>query len=305
MAEAYLHSAPRWVLVAALPQPGTYTIETQRGLEQCALSLYLDLDAGRVKGIGSYARIWGVPRSTLHRAIPAITLIVWAWASSHGRQPERPVAARYLELILPKWGQAHAPSADREHEDDAEASSRDAAGREWDSGGTVVGRKGARTPPDCDAAGRDWDTGGTVVGRHTNTSSTSSHPKDEGVGRARDSETDAPDPIPYAEIVADLNARTDSRYKPGGRETRKLIHARWAEGHRLEDFRRVHAVKAAEWKGTERARYLRPQTLYGTKFEAYLNQPDPPSRKQGRAPGGDVSDARNDPQGTFQQFYDA
>jgi hypothetical protein len=40
----------------------------------------------------------------------------------------------------------------------------------------------------------------------------------------------------------------------------------------VEDFKRVIDIKAAEWLGTENDQYLRPQTLFGTKFEGYLNQ---------------------------------
>ena len=37
--------------------------------------------------------------------------------------------------------------------------------------------------------------------------------------------------------------------------------------------------KVGEWFGTEMQKYLRPETLFGTKFESYLNQPDKSSRK--------------------------
>jgi hypothetical protein len=30
--------------------------------------------------------------------------------------------------------------------------------------------------------------------------------------------------------------------------------------------------KVIEWKGSEMAKYIRPETLFGTKFESYLNQ---------------------------------
>ena len=30
--------------------------------------------------------------------------------------------------------------------------------------------------------------------------------------------------------------------------------------------------KAKEWMGTEMEKYLRPETLFGPKFEGYLNQ---------------------------------
>ena len=39
-----------------------------------------------------------------------------------------------------------------------------------------------------------------------------------------------------------------------------------------EDFYTVIDKKCNEWLGTEMERYLRPQTLFGTKFESYLNQ---------------------------------
>jgi len=84
-----------------------------------------------------------------------------------------------------------------------------------------------------------------------------------------------PDPLPYREIIGDLNARAGTAYKTGA-ATRELIHARWAEGFRLEDFRKVHRTKVAEWAGTDQAKFLRPETLYNRKkFEAYLNQPEP------------------------------
>ena len=31
--------------------------------------------------------------------------------------------------------------------------------------------------------------------------------------------------------------------------------------------------KCSEWLGTDMEQYLRPQTLFGTKFESYLNAP--------------------------------
>ena len=41
---------------------------------------------------------------------------------------------------------------------------------------------------------------------------------------------------------------------------------------KLEDFKLVIDIKAAEWlNDTEMNRYLRPDTLFGSKFEIYLN----------------------------------
>lgn len=80
-----------------------------------------------------------------------------------------------------------------------------------------------------------------------------------------------PDPIPYGDIVDALNERTGRSYRASTPKTRQLIRARWAEGFRVEDFRRVIDGQAAKWMGDpEMERYLRPETLFGTKFEGYL-----------------------------------
>lgn len=81
------------------------------------------------------------------------------------------------------------------------------------------------------------------------------------------------DGIPYAEIVSALNEAAGTAYRPTSRKTRQLIRARWAEGFRLPDFEAVIAVMAAEWRGDPKmGAYLRPETLFGTKFESYLNR---------------------------------
>lgn len=77
--------------------------------------------------------------------------------------------------------------------------------------------------------------------------------------------------IPYAEIIACLNETCGTKFRLGD-ANRKHIHARWDEGYTLSDFETVISKKAAEWMGTERAQYLRPETLFGNKFDSYLNQ---------------------------------
>lgn len=80
--------------------------------------------------------------------------------------------------------------------------------------------------------------------------------------------------IPYVEIVEYLNQVTNSRYRHSTSKTKSLIEARWNEGHRLDDFKTVIDKKSSEWLNDEKmSQYLRPETLFGTKFEGYLNQP--------------------------------
>ena len=86
--------------------------------------------------------------------------------------------------------------------------------------------------------------------------------------------------IPYTEIVAALNGALGTSYRPTSKKTRQLIHARWAEGFRFPDFEAVIATMAAAWGDDPKmSAYLRPETLFGPKFESYLNRPKP--RKEG------------------------
>ncbi len=87
----------------------------------------------------------------------------------------------------------------------------------------------------------------------------------------------------YCPVVAFLNEKTGAKYRASSQSTRRLIDARVNDGYKLEDFQTVISKKCAEWKGTDMEKYLRPETLFGTKFEGYLNakskgqscEPDP------------------------------
>lgn len=92
---------------------------------------------------------------------------------------------------------------------------------------------------------------------------------------------DAPSPvnekIPYKEIIDYLNEKTGSRYKNVA-GNQKMIKARWNEGYRLDDFKAVIDHKTEDWLGTiakdgrEMGQFLRPSTLFGSKFDQYLNE---------------------------------
>lgn len=73
-------------------------------------------------------------------------------------------------------------------------------------------------------------------------------------------------------IIGYLNQKTASKFSSKTDAYRKSIHARIKEGHTEQEFKTVIDKKVLEWKGTEWEKYLRPQTLFGTKFESYLNQ---------------------------------
>lgn len=80
------------------------------------------------------------------------------------------------------------------------------------------------------------------------------------------------DNIPYKEIIDYLNSKTRKKYRDNVQKNKSLIKARWSEGYRLEDFKQVIDNMIKDWSGTKYAKYLRPETLFGTKFDGYLNQ---------------------------------
>ena len=75
----------------------------------------------------------------------------------------------------------------------------------------------------------------------------------------------------YISIVDYLNERAGTRYKANTAKTKTVIKARLSEGFTIEDFKTVIDKKCAEWLNTEWEKFLRPETLFGTKFEGYLN----------------------------------
>ena len=76
----------------------------------------------------------------------------------------------------------------------------------------------------------------------------------------------------YIAAVNYLNKKAGTNYRYTSRATQRLINARVAEGFTEADFKTVIDKKVAEWQGTDMAKYLRPETLFGAKFESYLNQ---------------------------------
>lgn len=78
--------------------------------------------------------------------------------------------------------------------------------------------------------------------------------------------------IPYKEIIDYLNNKTGSNYRYSTKKTKDLIKARFNEDFTLTDFKIVIDKKSVEWMNTDMQQYLRPETLFGTKFESYLNQ---------------------------------
>lgn len=73
-------------------------------------------------------------------------------------------------------------------------------------------------------------------------------------------------------IIQYLNESIGTKYKVNSKETLKLIGARFKDGYVLDDFYDVIDKKVKEWANTDMQKYLRPSTLFGNKFENYVNQ---------------------------------
>ncbi len=79
-------------------------------------------------------------------------------------------------------------------------------------------------------------------------------------------------------VVDYLNLKAGTAYRHGIAKTVSLVSARLKDGFTENDFTLVINKKCEDWNGTDYARYLRPETLFGTKFESYLNQVSQQSR---------------------------
>ena len=78
--------------------------------------------------------------------------------------------------------------------------------------------------------------------------------------------------IIYEEIINYLNLKCNKNFKYTTGKTMKCINARIREGNTLDDFKKVIDKKCDEWVNTTMKIYLRPETLFGTKFERYLTE---------------------------------
>lgn len=97
--------------------------------------------------------------------------------------------------------------------------------------------------------------------------------KEIELDKEKESMSGKPDSLPYSEIINYLNGKANRQFKSTTKKTQSLIKARFNDGWEVEDFKTVIDKKTKEWLGDSKMEnYLRPETLFGTKFESYLNQ---------------------------------
>ena len=77
----------------------------------------------------------------------------------------------------------------------------------------------------------------------------------------------------YSRVVTRLNELASKKFSPKTKTTIGIINARLKEGYVEEDFYKVIDIKTKEWINDPMMnKFLRPETLFGNKFESYLNQ---------------------------------
>ena len=72
-------------------------------------------------------------------------------------------------------------------------------------------------------------------------------------------------------VITHLNLVTNKQYRSDTDKTIKLIGARLQDGYNIDQMKYVIDVKASQWMNTDMEKYIRPETLFGNKFENYLN----------------------------------
>ena len=73
------------------------------------------------------------------------------------------------------------------------------------------------------------------------------------------------------EIIAYLNEVTGKKFRTSSQLTKRHLNARLKEDYTVDDFKKVIAYKYEQWGNNPKMReYIRPETLFGTKFESYL-----------------------------------
>lgn len=97
---------------------------------------------------------------------------------------------------------------------------------------------------------------------------------DNITGEVIESEIIVKEELIYKSIIDYLNNKLGTNYRYNTAKNKSSIDARLKEGFTEEDFKIVIDKKVKEWQYTDMTKYLRPETLFGNKFESYLNQPE-------------------------------
>lgn len=76
----------------------------------------------------------------------------------------------------------------------------------------------------------------------------------------------------HKEVIEYLNEKTNKKFTTKNKQTIRFINARIKEGYNVDHFKKVIDIKSVKWLNSSMEDYLRPQTLFSTKMESYLNE---------------------------------
>ena len=118
------------------------------------------------------------------------------------------------------------------------------------------------------------DDGDQHINQHINQQLTSNQPTTNHIQEVKNVKNVKNYKDIYISVVSHLNLICGTKYKPSSKKTIEFINARLNDGFTVEDFKTVIDKKYAEWgQDSKMSAFLRPETLFGNKFESYLNQP--------------------------------
>lgn len=140
-----------------------------------------------------------------------------------------------------------------------------------DIGDLTVSTKNGRTDNTVDAKNGRTDNGTLRKNNNKKEQYTSNNKeKKDNMSSSHSTVSHADD---YKTIIDYLNQKIGTNYRSTSQKTQRLINARFNEGFSVDDFKRVIDIKVSQWStDSKMSKYLRPETLFGTKFEGYLNE---------------------------------
>lgn len=104
----------------------------------------------------------------------------------------------------------------------------------------------------------------------------------------------------YKSIVGYLNEKAGTNYKHTTKNTQTHIRGRLSEGFTEEQFKIVIDKKVKDWgKDPKMSKYLRPETLFGPKFEGYLNENPKGGKANAKSDGYDSGTAGKNAEGRY------
>lgn len=75
------------------------------------------------------------------------------------------------------------------------------------------------------------------------------------------------------QVVSYLNEKAFKNFRPDSKKTVAAIKRRLSQGYKVEDFYTVIDNKVETWLSNGKLdKYLRPETLFGERFDEYLNE---------------------------------